>query len=59
MKDGMFVVRKSAHGGESAPYSLTLYYQRKTFNLNIRALPNGKFVLGKKKHNEVVNSNDF
>lgn len=52
--DGTFVIRKSNHGSEKSPYSMTLYFKNKTFNLNIRALPNSKFALGKKKRNEVV-----
>ena len=53
--NGTFLVRPSVHGGQESPYSLTLYYKGRTYNLNIRLLPDGTWVLGKKKANEVVN----
>ena len=52
--DGKFLVRNSVNGGSDSPYTLTVYYQKRIYNLNIRLLPQGKCVLGKKKINEVV-----
>ena len=52
--DGQYLVRNSVNGGSDSPYALTVYYQKRIYNLNIRLLPQGKCVLGKKKTNEVV-----
>ena len=54
--DGQFLVRNSVNGGSDSPYTLTVYYQKRIYNLNIRLLPQGKCVLGKKKMNEVVST---
>ena len=54
--DGEFLVRNSVNGGSDSPYTLTVYYQKRIYNLNIRLLPQGKCVLGKKKINEVVST---
>ena len=54
--DGNFLVRNSVNGGSDSPYTLTVYYQKRIYNLNIRLLPQGKCVLGKKKINEVVST---
>ena len=54
--DGKFLVRNSVNGGSDSPYTLTVYYQKRIYNLNIRLLPQGKCVLGKKKINEVVST---
>ena len=53
--DGRFLVRKSEHGGSESPFSLTVLKQGTVFHLNIRILPDGNCVLGKKKSNEKVN----
>lgn len=53
-KNGTYLVRRSKNGGPQAPFTLTLYFQGSTYNLNIRHLPNDKFILGKKKSNEMV-----
>ena len=48
-------MRNSVHGGPDSPYTLTVYYQNRTYNINIRIFPHGKgCALGKKKLNEVV-----
>ena len=52
--DGTFVVRKSQHGGIDSPYTLTLHFQKRIYNLNIRKLSDGRYALGKRKHNEMV-----
>ena len=52
--NGKFLVRNSVNGGSDSPYTLTVYHQKRIYNLNIRLLPQGKCVLGKKKINEVV-----
>ena len=49
-------MRNSVNGGSDSPYTLTVYYQKRIYNLNIRLLPQGKCVLGKKKRNEVVST---
>ena len=51
-KDGTYLVRRSKNGGPQAPFTLTLYFQGSTYNLNIRLLKD-KFILGKKKSNEL------
>ena len=53
-KNGTYLVRRSKNGGSQAPFTLTLYFQGSTYNLNIRHLPDNKFILGKKKSNEMV-----
>ena len=52
-------MRNSVNGGSDSPYTLTVYYQKRIYNLNIRLLPQGKCVLGKKKTNEVVSMYSF
>ena len=54
--NGKFLVRNSVNGGSDSPYTLTVYHQKRIYNLNIRLLPQGKCVLGKKKINEVVST---
>ncbi|XP_072027373.1 uncharacterized protein [Amphiura filiformis] len=57
-QDGAFLVRNSEKGGESAPYSLTLWYNNKVRNLKIRKRQeDGKFELGNYKDNEVTHDN--
>ena len=56
--DGTFIVRKSKSGGEDSPFTLTLYYQKKIYNLNIRRLMDGRYALGKRKGNEMVRNFD-
>ena len=52
--DGTFVVRKSQHGGVHSPYTLTLHFQKRCYNLNIRKISDRRYALGKRKNNEMV-----
>ncbi len=57
--DGHFLIRKSVHGGVESPFTLTVFFHRKIFHLNVRMTSEGKWVLGKKKRNEIVNNLNF
>ena len=53
-KDGMFLIRDSIHGGADSPFTLTLYFDGKVYNINIRIKSDGHIALGKKKPGELV-----
>jgi len=54
VQDGAFVVRRSQRGGESNPYALTVYLERRTYNLLVHRRPDRLYALGVEKHDENV-----
>ena len=54
-RNGTFVIRDSTHGGKECPFTLTLYNERKVFNINVRIRQDGKYALGRLKDKEQVN----
>ena len=52
--DGAFVVRQSQKGGVSNPFTLTLAFTSRVYNLHIRRRPDDKFAIGKEKPDEIV-----
>ena len=53
-QNGCFLIRKSQRGGGDNPYTLSVYYKRKVWNLHIRKRSDQKFALGTEKPNEAV-----
>ena len=54
-QSGSFVVRKSNKGGAENPYTLTLFFSYKMYNLHVRKRRDGQWALGKEKPSEQVN----
>ena len=54
VKNGVFIVRKKEPPVPGQPYSITIFNDNTTYNLEIRQLNSKKYALGREKYNELV-----